>query len=564
MSGKAAAVRCAIYTRKSTEEGLDQAFNSLDAQREACESYIASQRHEGWAALPKHYDDGGFSGGNVQRPALQELITHIAAGQVDLVVVYKIDRLTRSLADFAKMVELFDKHGISFVSVTQHFNTTTSMGRLTLNVLLSFAQFEREVTAERIRDKIAASKKKGLWVGGCVPLGYEVKDRALVVKPKEAALVRSLFTRYLALKCIRKLKEELDAKGIKSKDRTSRAGVHKPGCTFSRGALHALLRNRIFLGETQHKENHYPGLHKPIVDQKLWEAVQTQLDANRREYHVRSRVKVSNVLAGMVRAADGSSFFATHSMKGDKRYRYYWQRGSEDAKGIHTAASIPAHDLEQAVDRLWKELLRAKDLDQQLGIDEPARQRLLLRASNAFAEDWDEGSTAKRRAVFLDCQVLIHIVDGKIVLSADPKSLLATLLNEPRASSEMKEPPRLTVSMKASLFPLRNGTRILGDDAAEAEFATGQIRESILKKIALGRKWIEEIINGEIESLRAIAVREKRADGYVYDTIRAACLAPELVQKLIDGMPLRSLEAKTFQESFPVSWVEQETLLSAA
>ena len=268
--------RCAIYTRKSSEEGLDQDFNSLEAQREACAAYILSQRHEGWRELPDRYDDGGISGGTMNRPGLARLLAYVEAGRIDVVVVYKVDRLTRALSDFAKIVEIFDAAGVSFVSVTQAFNTTSSMGRLTLNVLLSFAQFEREVTAERIRDKIAASKRKGMWMGGLPPLGYDVKDRALVINDGEAETVRMIFRRYLDLGCVRALKAELDASGVVSKRRANGSG----GQPISRGALHALLRNPVYAGETRHKGERHPGLHAAILDRATWDAVQRALDDN--------------------------------------------------------------------------------------------------------------------------------------------------------------------------------------------------------------------------------------------------------------------------------------------
>ena len=257
--GRAAARRCAIYTRKSSEEGLEQEFNSLDAQREACEAYVRSQRHEGWTALATRYDDGGISGGTLERPALQRLLADVRAGRLDLVVVYKVDRLTRSLADFAKIVEIFDAAGVSFVSVTQQFNTTTSMGRLTLNMLLSFAQFEREVTGERIRDKVAASKRKGMWMGGTVPLGYDVRDRKLVVNEAEAATVRRIYADYLALGSVRVLEERLGAEGV----------VGKSGRPLGRGALFHMLRNRVYRGEVADKGVVYPGEHAAIVDAEL-------------------------------------------------------------------------------------------------------------------------------------------------------------------------------------------------------------------------------------------------------------------------------------------------------
>src|SRR6266566_4759517 len=260
------AFRCAIYTRKSSEEGLEQEFNSLHAQREACEAYIQSQRHEGWTCLRETYDDGGLSGATIDRPALQQLLADIQAGRVDIVVCYKVDRLTRSLTDFAKIVEVFDAKGVSFVSVTQQFNTTTSMGRLTLNVLLSFAQFEREVTGERIRDKIAASKQKGMWMGGLVPIGYDVIDRRLQVNQTEAETVREIFRRYLELGSVRLLMEDLNRRGIRSKVRVANNGKQSGGNPFFRGALYVLLSNPIYIGEIRHKGVRHPGLHEPIVD----------------------------------------------------------------------------------------------------------------------------------------------------------------------------------------------------------------------------------------------------------------------------------------------------------
>jgi site-specific DNA recombinase len=273
--------RCAIYTRKSSEEGLEQNFNSLHAQREACEAFIKSQASEGWRLVKTHYDDGGISGASMERPALQHLLGHVRLGLIEVIVVYKVDRLTRSLADFAKMVELFDAHHVSFVAVTQLFNTTTSMGRLTLNVLLSFAQFEREVTAERIRDKIAASRRKGIWMGGVVPLGYDLRERRLVINPAEAEVVRQIFRRYLELGCVRLLKEELDRRGVISKSRSSANGRQK-GYSFSRGALYVVLSNPLYVGEIRHRGVRHPGQHQPIIDRELRDKVQEQLQEHTR------------------------------------------------------------------------------------------------------------------------------------------------------------------------------------------------------------------------------------------------------------------------------------------
>jgi len=297
MSGKFQLRRCAIYTRKSSEEGLEQDFNSLHAQREACEAFIKSQHGEGWRLIKTAYDDGGFSGGTMERPALQRLLADIRERLIDVVVVYKVDRLTRSLADFAKMVELFDAQAVSFVAVTQQFNTTTSMGRLTLNVLLSFAQFEREVTGERIRDKIAASKRKGMWMGGTTPLGCDVDDRRLVINSAEAETVRHIYQRYLELQSVRLLRDELDRHGIVSKIRISKSGNRTGGKVFSRGALYELLSNPIYIGEIRHRKERHPGQHEPIVYRELWERVQRQL-RDGAAHHARPTKTAPSPLAG--------------------------------------------------------------------------------------------------------------------------------------------------------------------------------------------------------------------------------------------------------------------------
>ena len=344
-------LRCAIYTRKSSEEGLEQAFNSLDAQREACAAFILSQKHEGWTVLPTFYDDGGFSGGTMDRPALKLLLGDIGAGKVDVVVVYKIDRLTRSLFDFAKIVEAFDAKGVSFVSVTQQFNTTTSMGRLTLNVLLSFAQFEREVAGERIRDKIAASKKKGMWMGGLPALGYDVQNRKLVVNDKEALIVLHIFRRYVRLRSVRALQAELDAAGIRSKRRVFGDGTQVGGQRFSRGALYLMLQNRIYRGEITHKGNAYPGQHPAIVEKALWDGVQAVLTENRVNRATGSDAKHPSLLVGLAFDENGERLTPSHAVKKGTRYRYYVSTSliTGAAKDRSKGRRIPAANLETLV-----------------------------------------------------------------------------------------------------------------------------------------------------------------------------------------------------------------------
>jgi site-specific DNA recombinase len=343
--------RCAIYTRKSSEDGLEQEFNSLDAQREACEAYVTSQRHAGWIALPDMYDDGGLSGGTMERPALQRLLADIRAGKIQIIVVYKVDRLTRSLADFAKIVDVLDAHGASFVSVTQQFNTTTSMGRLTLNMLLSFAQFEREIAGERIRDKIAASKAKGMWMGGNVPLGYDVKDRKLVVNETEASTVRMIFRRYAELGSVALLKAELDRVGIVSKRREGAGGALSGGQRFSRGALYLMLQNRLYCGEVAHKGQIYPGQHAAIIESELWQLVQEKLAENRQKRSLAVGAEAPSLLAGLVIDSDGNRMTPTHATKRGRRYRYYVSASllASDRPQGHGGMRAPAGDIEGLV-----------------------------------------------------------------------------------------------------------------------------------------------------------------------------------------------------------------------
>jgi site-specific DNA recombinase len=351
--GDASRKRCAIYTRKSSEEGLEQEFNSLAAQREACEAFIRSQRNEGWVLARTRYDDGGFSGGTIERPALQRLLADLRAGRIDIIVVYKVDRLTRSLADFARLVEIFDAQGASFVSVTQQFNTTSSMGRLTLNVLLSFAQFEREVTGERIRDKIAASKKKGMWMGGNVPLGYDANERTLVLNPAEAETVRRIFDLYRELGCVRRVKQEADRLGLRTKCNMTADGTKRGGRPFSRGHLYGLLANPIYTGQIAHKGELYPGQQPALIDNETWTAVRNQLAANTSDHRHRAKAAEPSLLAGLLVDARGERLTPSHAIKQGRRYRYYvsaaliTEAGTDCAQGRR----IGAREIEEAVVR---------------------------------------------------------------------------------------------------------------------------------------------------------------------------------------------------------------------
>ena len=348
-------LRCAIYTRKSSEEGLDMEFNSLDAQRESCEAYIASQRAEGWACMREHYDDGGFSGGTLDRPGLKTLIEDIEDGLVDVVVVYKIDRLSRSLMDFSRLVEVFDKHGVTFISITQSFNTTTSMGRLTLNILLSFAQFEREVTGERIRDKFAASRAKGMWMGGFVPMGYDVIDRKLVVNEAEAAIVRHMFQRFVELGSATLLTRELVAKGT----------LNKRGKPVDKGFLYKLFRNRLYLGEAVHKGTSYPGEHHGIITLELWDQVQSILQESPRQRAANTRTQTPALLKGLIFTANGVAMTPTATKKGSRQYRYYTSMDAirnRAGEGTDGFVRLNAGMVEGAVIQHIRELLRSPEV----------------------------------------------------------------------------------------------------------------------------------------------------------------------------------------------------------
>ena len=448
-------VRCAIYTRKSSEEGLEQSFNSLDAQREACEAYVLSQRHEGWQTIATKYDDGGYSGGNMERPALKRLLEDIAARRINTVVVYKVDRLTRSLADFAKIVEAFDRQGISFVSVTQQFNTTTSMGRLTLNVLLSFAQFEREVTGERIRDKIAASKRKGMWMGGVVPLGYELQDRNLVVHPPDAEVVRQIFQLYLKLGCVSRLQEHLEQQGIRSKNRISRAGRCSGGAVYSRGALYGMLQNRIYLGEITHKGATYPGQHEAIIDRSLWDQVQAQFKANLQAERKRPRTTGQSALTGLLYDSEGNRFTPSHANKKGRRYRYYVSQSviHGRGKGSRGPVRLPAEEIEALVSsqlkELWESPQRLLDLLSEPSASPGDVQRLL----EAIQQSGD--STDKSQSLLKSAVARIVVYDEQIEVQIDLRALHHELLGQ-----EVSSPIRSCSEDAANLLVLRADARL--------------------------------------------------------------------------------------------------------
>ena len=390
-------LRCAIYTRKSSEEGLDMEFNSLDAQREACEAYIASQKAEGWVAVRDRYDDGGFSGGTLERPGLQQLLADVEHGLVDVIVVYKIDRLSRSLMDFAKLVEVFDRNDVTFVSVTQAFNTTTSMGRLTLNILLSFAQFEREVIGERIRDKFAASRKRGMWMGGFVPMGYDVLDRKLVINDAEAAMVRHMFERFVELGSATLLTRELVAQGV----------VNKRGRLIDKGFLYKLFRNRVYIGEAVHKGSSYPGEHEAIVGQDLWHKVHSILQESPRSRAANSRAQTPALLKGLIFTSSGIAMTPTATRKGSRLYRYYTSMDAirnRAVEGRDGYVRLNAGMVEGAVLQEIRKLLRTPEVTSRAIVavrqeDPEVGDDAVVAALTSFEELWESLFPAERARI---------------------------------------------------------------------------------------------------------------------------------------------------------------------
>ncbi len=554
--------RCAIYTRKSSEEGLEQEFNSLAAQREACEAYIRSQQHEGWVLARHRYDDGGFSGGSMERPALQELLADIRAGRLDIVVVYKVDRLTRSLADFARLVELFDAQGVSFVSVTQQFNTTSSMGRLTLNVLLSFAQFEREVTGERIRDKIAASKKKGMWMGGNVPLGYDASERTLVINPAEAETVRRIFALYLELGCVRRVKEEADRLGLRTKCSKTANGTERGGKAFSRGHLYTLLSNPIYTGQIAHKGEHHTGQHPALIDDETWTAVRNQLAANTGDHRRRAKAAEPSLLTGLLADAQGERLTPSHAVKKGRRYRYYvsaaliTEAGTDRAQGWRLAAK----EIEEAVIRIVTDALTSPaSLVQRFGSTAmPSDQirKMIGRAADIAA---GLNGSSEERARLVRGLVEKVIIDEKMLTI----KLQRGALDVPSSPSE--DGGDDAVELTATTAFRRRGAEIklvLPGLAEQTHSSTGD--PALIKAIARGRAWFEELATGRARSLQELAKRDGISRRYIRRLVHLAFLSPELVEAILQGgQPVELTATRLTELDLPLDWTEQHKLLAS-
>jgi site-specific DNA recombinase len=548
-------VRCAIYTRVSTDAGLDQDFNSLDAQYEAAQAYIKSQAHAGWALVRTRYDDGGFSGGSTDRPALQQLLEDVKAHKVKIIVVYKVDRLTRSLADFAKLVELFDAHSVSFVSVTQQFNTTTSMGRLTLNVLLSFAQFEREVTSERIRDKIGASKRKGLWVGGVVPLGYHAKDRKISVVENEAKVVCHIFRRYLELGSLNLLLADLRAAGITTKVRPLSTGRTIGGISFTRGPLAYVLRNRFYVGEVKYKGEVFPGEQPAILDRQLFDAVQATLE-EQRNHHTAARSSTESLLMGRIYDERGNRMTPTYATKNGFRYRYYISTSllQGDVSAAPKLNRIPATEVERLIAGAIRKHLGISAFNKQ---DASGSDQEVI-ASNVARVDMKQGHLAVQLSIPQDHDGQSALVSERSDMApegiarvrkrqVDPnaRTLIIAWTKNPSKKRRELIPPT-SVSSRSDLRPIRAETRT-----------------KLIAAIAKGRQWLNELVTGTVTSAEEIATIETCTVRQVNMTISLAFLAPDLVNAAIEGRLPRGVGVANLRDA-PLLWSEQNAMLGLA
>ncbi|WBY16387.1 recombinase family protein [Erythrobacteraceae bacterium WH01K] len=542
-------VRCAIYTRKSSEEGLEQDFNSLHAQREACAAYILSHASEGWSLLDEEYDDGGLSGGTLERPALQRLLTDIEVGKVDIVVVYKVDRLTRSLIDFAKLVETMDKAEVSFVSVTQSFNTTNSMGRLTLNMLLSFAQFEREVTAERIRDKIAASKAKGMWMGGVPPIGYEPDGRSLKIVEEHASLVREVFALYLELGNVRLVAEQMREQEIHSPRRVLATGREIGGGPLTRGQIYKLLANPVYLGEIHHKGQVYDGKHEPIVDRATWDRVQAMLAANLQGEERKSRTRSPSLLAGSVFDEHGEPLVASHACKGKVRYRYYVSRSLQHAGDEHneTGIRIPASELEGAVTKRVAEALRDPiTLLADAGL--PIEAGRLPSINRTCAELAEQVSSKDRR-------LLNELVERIVVRANVIEIALSGLALLARLGYAAEESCRVVLKSEVKLSRSGRALRLVQADGKPATLASAD--PGLVQLLVRARKWWARLSSGEAD-IATIARDEKVNDSWISRVVRLNFLAPAIVDAILSGSQPIAVSAATLRSAdLPTRWDEQ-------
>ena len=567
-------LRCAIYTRKSSEEGLDQAFNSLDAQREACEAYIKSQTGEGWHPIRTPYDDGGISGGTLDRPALQRLLADIKARKVDTVVVYKVDRLTRSLADFAKIVEVFDRRGVSFVSVTQEFNTTSSMGRLTLNMLLSFAQFEREVTGERIRDKIAASKRKGMWMGGFVPLGYDAKERSLVINQPEAETIRTVFRLYLEHGNVRRVKQEADRLNLKTKLRTTQKRRMCGGCPLSRGYIYQLLGNPIYIGRIAHKDKVYEGLHEAIIDTETWEAVKARIAGNALDRRSGARAAEPSLLAWLLHDERGNRLSPSHAVKNGVRYRYYVNQALLQHRDGDTGSirRIPAWEIEDLVAARITALLKdtGQVIDELGGPLAPRDQQRLIVGARKQAERWSQMVASERRKFILHVVAGVTVGGEEILIELHRTALRHASLGETSSIDTASSPgsqagtpsggDALTLRVPARL-KLCSGEMRLVIPPGNVQVLQPRPNATLIKALTRAHRWKERLFTGRAPSTSVIAKEEGVTERYVSRIMRLAFLAPDIVEAILDGYQPIDLELERLLKGIHISWDAQRRAL---
>lgn len=551
-------LRCAIYTRKSSEEGLDQAFNSLDAQREACEAYITSQASLGWKVLPELYDDGGISGGTMERPALQRLLRDVKDKKIDVVVVYKIDRLTRSLMDFSRIVEVFDGHSVSFVSITQQFNTTTSMGRLTLNVLLSFAQFEREVTAERIRDKVAASKKKGMWMGGNVPLGYKVVDRKLVVDDQEAQSVRWLFNRYLDLRSLTDLSQE--ARAIRLYRSETRKATETP---FGRGKLHHLLTNPIYIGKVRHKDSVYDGEHEAVVDEALFDQVQTVLTTQAPNRRSATNSRERHILGGLLYDDKGQSFLLAHAQNHGRRYRYYLSRLEEGATNSDRWR-LSATTIEPVIEQQLHDLLSNRtQLSRWLDAYPQSKPvaEILAKAAELSERYRQLDDPGEKHQIISRVFRKITLRPNAIAFEVVPAALLAMLMGAtPKQKRDNDADDIVTIILAIELRRRGVESRIVLQEAAAP---TSNKDPMLIGMIARAHLYLEALTDGTHTSHADVASRFNAHGPDISRILPMAFLSPKITEAILTGRQSVDLTiAKlTRMLELPMAWKEQQALL---
>ena len=552
-------VRCAIYTRKSTEDGLEQEYNSLDAQYDACTAYALSQRHEGWTVTKDRYDDGGFSGGTLERPGLKRLLADIEAGKVDIILLYKIDRLTRSLSDFAKIVEILDRKGASFVSITQSFNTTTSMGRLTLNMLLSFAQFEREVTGERIRDKIYASKRKGIWMGGPVPLGYDVVERKLVVNEPEAEQVRDIMQLYLTSSSVPELVEILARNGSYTKIQQRKDGETKGGVHFKRGNLYHLLSNRVYRGMTVHKGEAFDGEHEAIVSEEQWNQVQAKLAKQGQGGSSRKVSPRTGVLAGLIYDAEGKAMVLTHTQKGNRRFHYYANR--YETLGDSSASRVNARDIENiVVDQLSQTLASGNKVQSMLMDGSYTSEQLhdVISRCSKLANDLSSFKYAQKQEILRNVLGRIELHEDRVVIRMDNRSLL----NIVRADNTVQPAPT-NLAIERQAVRLRRGKALRLVIPATSSDSSVELRdEKLIALIAESRTIMTQITKNPGRSIPALATEQGRCRVRMMKVAKLACLAPDIVTAIIEGrQPTKLTPSKLLSADLPLAWAEQKRVL---